>query len=447
MVEANSLTQLGLGPGDTAGEWILIHRLADGDYRWRRQGAKGTTLDPKDADFTYPDEATRDAAIATDLPNTNDIAYSTAEGSLARFTSGGVWQNVSSAPIPEDWIEVPSGSATLTVNDQHHLADGLSVAAPIPAVGKWFAVRSRGPIGSTVTGVTDGALTGDGSAAYYVEQAGAWVRLPSGTVFSGDPFAAVADIAARDALTGMAEGDVAQLADGSAFIWDGAVWQALASTTHPVPTPVAPADNQKILRVDATGAYVLVSETVTDPNWQPATAYVTGETVTATDPSDGFLHRYIAISDHTSGAAFDAAEETANWQDLGVPTGLIGASVGADGATGEVPQPLAGQQNHVLQGDATWVRHSNYRGQVLATPAIYTWDADNPTEAPLIVGDVLWSAAGGIKKKGAFKRLLALPATSGATWSGWYGDITFVGLWDSTQDDFSNTQATWDITS
>lgn len=381
----------------------------------------GVTVDPLDATHEVADIPARDLLPGPhDLNDTVWVLDNDGAGNPAGYWwNGTTWRPSGSAAATDLPVVYPAAGSTLEMDRTSHVGNGTYNPPPV-TVGQQFAVIPV-DVPAVITGlatITDTAdigkffhwtAAGDGSVWFPTSAASSVATTTDWVVPYADTTAMGNDSANQS------EGVIAEVLDGSRYVHNGDTvgdpWSLLRAVTPP-----------------------------TSPLWQPATAYLTGDTVTATDPVDGLLHRYISLSDRTSGATFDATEE-AEWQDTGATTGFVGATPATDGAQGEVPQPVAGQDRHSLIGVGAW----QLRNRLLPTPVATLADIATIDPDTIDLGDMVFVENGGTQQRGAIYQWFR-NGTAPANLSNWMiiGEITTIPRWDSNVSRFDSNSPTWD---
>jgi hypothetical protein len=123
---------------------------------------------------------------------------------------------------------------------------------------------------------------------------------------------------------------------GQVLIYNGASW-----TPSAIPTPFDLTAGSGVAFTVGTTYNGTVARTITAPQMTGATAGAAGTAGIVPQPLAGQQNNFLR-GDGTWAAAPTAAA-------------MVGATAGANGTAGIVPQPLAGQQNSFLRGDGTWV--------------------------------------------------------------------------------------------
>lgn len=466
-------------------EGNIVKQLDDGSV-WAYDGAALQPIfTPTDLGDPYSEVADAVALAAITGMVEGNLAKQLDNDSVHAY-DGAAWQEIWTPPST-NWIEVPGDQATLSANGQHHLADSLSVAAPAVVAGNWFAVRSRGPGGSTVTGVTSGAIPGDGTVVYYVENAGAWERLPAASsanptshltetaiapAAAGDPTVAEITAAATaatltdrilrytgtdtatDPITRVyhvdTAGAVTLLLSPTAAIGDP-YQEVLDATARNLVTGMVEGD---VVKETSTGdvykwdsaAWQLIGKTIiTDPNYVPGAGYVTGDFVLSAIPVGsangvaGTIARYEwTAADGTAGGgapgAMDLAEEgSGNWTFRGAP---------ADTFAGLTDTNMAGVQD----GDAFY--WSTAANGLVPGRAERFWalvpDFATVLTLPATIGDEVH--VGGTENK-TYKLVgdgTTADPTNGGHWK-ITGEQTNPNTWDATTADLSDTTFTLDV--
>lgn len=222
------------------------------------------------------------------------------------------------------WSGTQWVNATLAIGDTSGLQaalDGKAAAVHTHVVADVTGLQAAldAKVDDSQVGVAGGLATLDGGGKVPSSQ------LPALAMTN---VSVVASTAARDALTGMNEGDVAVVNGDRSYIWDGTVWQELDSATDGVQTVTA-------------GTGVTVGGSATNPSVGISNGGVTETQLAASVAGNG-----LTGGAGTALAVGAGTGLTVNANDIGISNGGVGATqlssaVAGNGLTGGAGSALA----------------------------------------------------------------------------------------------------------